>query len=222
MNRLPARIHVFLLPVNLLSALPPDTRSLLSGIMWMFILLTCLTTLLLALLVIVKLSRTSSSGQKTLPGPWGLPWIGNALSFSGGDLHEICRMWADKYGGVFEFYVFNQQYIVVNSYEAVREVLVVRGKSFGGRIPWKERKSHTSFRDILNGNCSPYWKMMRNNIHGNLRLYGRGLAKFETDLGRVIEDLLIDLQEKTGQSIDIYQMIYGAMAVFIMTLVSRR
>ena len=64
--------------------------------------------------------------------------------------------------------------------------------------------------------------MMRNNIHGNLRLYGRGLAKFETDLGRVIEDLLIDLQEKTGQSIDIYQMIYGAMAVFIMTLVSRR
>ena len=188
----------------------------------MFILLTCLTTLLLALLVIVKLSRRSSSGQKTLPGPWGLPWIGNALSFPGGDLHEICRMWADKYGGVFEFYVFNQQYIVVNSYEAVKEVLVVRGKSFGGRIPWKLRKGRPPFRDILNGDMSPYWKMMRTHVHGNLKLYGKGLAKFENSLGRVVDDLLNDLRVKTGQSMDIYQMVYGSMAAFIMTLVSER
>ena len=159
--------------------------------------------------------------DKNLSGPCGIPFIGSALSFFSGNLHEICRLWADKYGGVFAFRVFRQEYIVVSSYEAIREVLILRGKSFGGRMPWKERKGQKKpFRDILNGNISPYWKMMRNSVHGNLKLYGNGLAKFENSLSIVSDDLLNDIKEKRDQSFDIYPMLYMTMATFIMTLVS--
>ena len=181
---------------------------------------TCLTIFLLLLLANTKLSRRRCTGKR-LPGPLGLPWIGNALSFSGGAFHEICRLWSYKYGDVFGFRVFKQDYIVVSSYEAIREVLIVRGNAFGGRMPWKERKGQMKpFRDILNGSMSSYWKMMRNSVHGNLKMYGNGLAKFESSLARVVDGLLSDIKEKTDKPFDIYPEIYMTMATFVMTVVS--
>ena len=66
------------------------------------------------------------------PGPALWPVIGNVLSLAGGPVIQLEKL-RFKYGDVIGLYIGSSLTIVVNGYDAVKEVLVKRGRAFSWR-----------------------------------------------------------------------------------------
>ena len=60
----------------------------------------------------------------TLPGPKGLPFVRNLLQLANKSPHAHLTEWAKQYGGVYSINLMGDNWVVVSSYEALREVLV--------------------------------------------------------------------------------------------------
>ena len=57
-------------------------------------------------LVVVCLVKTWIDPYRSIPGPRGLPILGNTLDFAGtADQHALLLKWAKKYGNIFKYYV---------------------------------------------------------------------------------------------------------------------
>ena len=70
------------------------------------------------------------------PGPPNLPLIGSLPFLGGADMREPLRRMREKYGDVFTVYVGVQRMVVLASYAAIKEALVIRGHAFAGRPQW--------------------------------------------------------------------------------------
>lgn len=69
------------------------------------------------------------SSLKTITGPKGLPRLGNVLTLEPDKLHHQCTAWSQKYGPLYEYYVFDQRYLVVTSSTLLRNGFTVFGTS---------------------------------------------------------------------------------------------
>jgi cytochrome P450 len=58
-----------------------------------------------------------------LPGPRGLPLLGNALELEPTELHRLVSRWADRYGQMFAFKVTTQRIVVVADPETIQSML---------------------------------------------------------------------------------------------------
>lgn len=58
-----------------------------------------------------------------LPGPRGLPLLGNALELEPTELHRLVSRWADHYGQMFAFKVATQRIVVVADPETIQSML---------------------------------------------------------------------------------------------------
>ena len=67
------------------------------------------------------------ASRKTLklefPEPEGLPFFGSYFALKGRRMHDVLLEWNAKFGGVFTFSIFSQQYLVVCSPEALQDSL---------------------------------------------------------------------------------------------------
>ncbi|VDN25303.1 unnamed protein product, partial [Cylicostephanus goldi] len=69
------------------------------------------------------------------PGPTPLPVAGNLLSlyfYEPG--YEAFRIWEQKYGPCFTFWMVNKPAIVVTDFELLKETVVKDGASYTGRL----------------------------------------------------------------------------------------
>ena len=65
-----------------------------------------------------------------LPGPPGLPWIGNAHQIDRAKLHLIAEGWRQKYGDVFRFRIMKRNFMVVADPEVIATTLRDRPDGF--------------------------------------------------------------------------------------------
>ena len=65
-----------------------------------------------------------------LPGPSGVPLLGNVLQFKPTELPTVLEKWADEYGSVFRFRIGTRNVVVVSAPDAVRQALKERPKNF--------------------------------------------------------------------------------------------
>ena len=76
------------------------------------------------------------------PGPWGIPFLGVFYKISPDGPHLTYAEWAKKYGDVMSFTLFGtQRAVVVNSEEAIRDVLVNKQDQFSGNTLFSKRKA---------------------------------------------------------------------------------
>ncbi|KAL3875529.1 hypothetical protein ACJMK2_033473 [Sinanodonta woodiana] len=89
----------------------------------------------LLLLAILTLWFYKRQGRAKLPpGPWHIPFIGNAWELaSDPDLRKSLRRLHKQYGDIYRLYMGPTLAVVISGYEAIKEVFVKRGGEFSDR-----------------------------------------------------------------------------------------
>lgn len=97
----------------------------------------------------------------TIPGPNGLPWIGNVLQLQKNP-HIVMYDWALRYGDVFKIKMFGRDIAVPCSHEAIYDVLVKKGDDFGGRaMNYRTAFYFLFLEDIVHTSINPVWKVLK-------------------------------------------------------------
>lgn len=65
-----------------------------------------------------------------LPGPRGLPVLGNLLQLNTGRMHTILSAWADEFGTLYRYRIANKNALVVSDAALINEVLRNRPEGF--------------------------------------------------------------------------------------------
>ncbi|KAG2465636.1 ANXA1 protein, partial [Polypterus senegalus] len=115
-----------------------------------------------------------------LPGPWGLPVIGNILQL--GTLpHLTLAKMRKSYGNVFQIHLGTKSVVVVSGYEMIKTVLVTQGKCFANRPDFYFLSligNGESFTFSLKYGES--WKLLRKILGNALRSFSQEKAKNST------------------------------------------
>lgn len=65
-----------------------------------------------------------------LPGPRGLPLLGNALDIKPRELHRLIRAWADKFGPIFVFRIATRRILTLSNADTIQHLLRDRPDRF--------------------------------------------------------------------------------------------
>ena len=130
------------------------------------------------------------------PGPFPLPVIGS-LHKLGDKPHTACKELSRKYGDVFSMYLGNFPVVMVNSYEAAKEVLIEKGTAFAGRPDTVTGAlAARGPQDIAYDDYGPRWRNSRKLAHRALRLYGAGRLSAEKIVTKQSRELLERLETR--------------------------
>jgi len=136
---------------------------------------TCLiivTCLLVAAFFIS--SRIRRSIDSCIPGPPGVPLLGNLLQIDLARPHLTLSNWSKTYGPIFRVnFGFGRDVMVVSEASSIREALVERGTELAGR-PKTYRAWYTSngYRNIGFGEprVDEWWQPLRNAVRRELKV----------------------------------------------------
>ncbi|KAK9784135.1 putative O-methylsterigmatocystin oxidoreductase [Seiridium cardinale] len=175
---------------------------------------TILLTLAAILLLAVFLAR-QSDGLKTIPGPKGLPLIGNTHQL-GRYPHRKYLEWSAQYGELFKVQMGLQNWVFLNTPEAVRDILDRQSAATSGR------PGMPVVSDLISGGqrfllmtYTPRWRKLRAMVHKLLTPKASEVFKpsqeFET------KQLLFDILTKNEDQESFYQHVRRYTTSIVMT-----
>ncbi|KAF2027348.1 putative O-methylsterigmatocystin oxidoreductase [Setomelanomma holmii] len=149
---------------------------------------------LILYLFISFLYKRNRKGLSAVPGPPGLPIIGNTLQL-GRYPHRKCQEWAAEYGEVFKVQIGWENWVFLNSPEAVKEIMDKQSAITSGRQPMPV------LSDIISGGkrfllmtYSPPWRKLRAIVHKLLTPKASSVFKpsQEFEAKQLLFDILTD------------------------------
>ncbi|NXD83609.1 CP1B1 protein, partial [Halcyon senegalensis] len=140
------------------------------------LLLLLLPPLLLLLGTLLLLAGTrrltganrGGSGNRSPPGPFAWPLVGNVLQLGRLPHLAFVRL-ARRYGPVFQLRLGHRRVLVLNGEAAIRRALVGLGTRFAGRPDFPSFELVSGGRSVAFGSCSPRWRARRRLAHAALR-----------------------------------------------------
>lgn len=102
-----------------------------------------------------------------LPGPKGLPILGNALQLSGRQFHLMLAQWIREYGKVFRLNVFDTPILIVSDHHAVNDVLRERPEGYRRMPGLKKVMGELNIGGVLTAE-SAEWRKQRKLVMGGL------------------------------------------------------
>ncbi|XP_054713638.1 uncharacterized protein LOC129223096 [Uloborus diversus] len=149
------------------------------------------------------------------PGPWGLPIVGY-YPFISSSTHLHFSELAKKYGNIFSFRTTGGNLVVVlNGTKLIKEVLISRSAEFIGRpspnnlIHWKTRGHGVTPSE------GETWKDQRRFFLQIAKNFGFGKIELESRIQEEVRELLKELREMEGKSVDAKYSIASAASPII-------
>jgi len=150
-----------------------------------------------------------------LPGPPGLPLLGNLLQIDTASMHLTVEQWSRQYGPLFQFKLVRRHFLVVADHEAVGAVLRDRPDGFRRTERLDELWKEMGFHPGVFGANGDAWKRQRRMVMagfdpGHVKAYFPSLQKVTQRLlgrwqkaarGGVPIDLQADLMRFTVDAI---------------------
>ncbi len=99
-----------------------------------------------------------------LPGPRGLPLVGNLLQIRMGTMHQTIERWADEYGPFFRFELGGRRFLAVADHEAVTAILRERPDSFRRSVRMDEIWQEIGLDQGVFGANGEAWKRQRRMV----------------------------------------------------------
>lgn len=111
------------------------------------------------------LSKKVPKGLRTVPGPRGLPLVGNVLQMTPQPQRQF-QQWAREYGEMFQIKIGWENWIFLNTPAAVKEIMDKQSAITSGRAPMPV------VSDLISGgmrflfmNNTPTWRKLRSIVH---------------------------------------------------------
>jgi len=111
-----------------------------------------------------------------LPGPRGLPLVGNVFQIDRQRSYETLSRWSRVYGDAYRISIFGQPVVVLSSVDTIREALVQRGRDFAGRprLFFRAGFMADSYQDIVSASPGPVWNALRKTVQREIKWTARG------------------------------------------------
>jgi hypothetical protein len=148
---------------------------------------------LVAILAVRQLTlRRSSSGLWKVPGPKGLPILGNTLQIPPNPRHQYMQ-WAKEFGEIYKVRLGWNDWYMLNSPEAVKEIMDKQSAVTSSRVPMPVAS------DVLSGGMrfllmpyGPQWRNLRAISHRLLtpKVSDTFQASQEYEANQLLHDIL--------------------------------
>ncbi|XP_059158140.1 cytochrome P450 1A1-like [Physella acuta] len=176
-------------------------------------LLVCSSVLLLLLWCLLRSTQTRD--VINIPGPRGVPVLGNLLQL-GKKPHKTLTAFRYKYGDVYQITMGSRPTVVLNGIQTIRQALVKQAEDFAGRPDFY------SFRFIGNGNSMGFgdygsrWKMHRKIAQNALATFiNKKSNPIETTITAEADVLVTRLLESNLTPLDPHNEIYLSVGSII-------
>jgi cytochrome P450 family 2 subfamily U polypeptide 1 len=130
--------------------------------------------------------------------------------------------WSKELGPVFALRMMSKEFVVLNSYDAINEALVLKGNQLHHRNTkeghFRMQTITEDFSNILSRNPDQQWKKMRKVCHQKIRMYDTGLIRIEEISNEMIKQLLEDFRNQQGKSFDPKDIVYHTVMCTIVAL----
>ena len=136
----------------------------------------------------------TESKPKSLPGPWGLPILGNLLNLGSEEPHVALMKLAKEYGNVYQIRLGSRPVVVLCGQEAIRNALIRQPVAFAGRPDLASfqfiRKN--SDATVAFQTYDATWKLHRKLAESSIRFFVSGQRKsaIETTVSQEVEVLI--------------------------------
>jgi len=97
---------------------------------------------------------------RDLPGPPGLPLLGNVLQIHTERMHQTAEQWAREYGEVFRFRITSREFVVMSNPDTVATILRDRPDGFQRTSRLNETARELAFNGVFSSNGEA-WKRQR-------------------------------------------------------------
>lgn len=111
----------------------------------------------------LKYTRTIAD----LPGPKGLPYVGNALQAAGRQLHLTLAKWIREFGPIFRLNVFGRTLVVVSDQASVNSLLRDRPEGFRRMRNLKVAMGELNIKGVITAEGDE-WRKQRKLVMGGL------------------------------------------------------
>jgi cytochrome P450 family 2 subfamily U polypeptide 1 len=163
--------------------------------------------------------------KRQLPRHSGSPIVCNIFQLPSQRPELTFTEWSKELGPVFEVQLFNKVLVVVNSYDAIYEVLVQKGNSFHFRPnkgAYRMELFTEGFSDIIRGHPDHRWKKLRKVCHQKLRMYDTGLKRIEEINNAMIQDLVENFTMNKDKSFNPKDIVFHTVMNVVMALLLGR
>ncbi|KAK3158121.1 hypothetical protein QOZ80_2AG0133170 [Eleusine coracana subsp. coracana] len=179
-----------------------------------FILLSCLSALVLAAILYAAVIQLISDAENHLPpGPWPFPVIGNVLHMSKLPHRSLARL-AERYGPLMTVRLGTSLYIVASSPSTAREILQRHNASLSGRSPadaWRGGGHGDNSIFVLQPRRK--WRMLRRlgaaHLFSPQRLQALQSLRQQVVCSRLLRDVLASVE--TGSLVSVRRVAFNAM-----------
>jgi len=177
------------------------------------------TTVLVALTTLAAYALYKSTKRPAgfPPGPTALPLLGNLGAFlSQKSVNEVFVDFRKKYGDIFSLKFANQDVIVLNTIDVVKEALVKKAVEFAGRPKsYSVELFSEGYKDIAFANYGAQWRYQRKLGHTAIRHFAQKeqLQKLVFSVTPEIAKVLDGLGDKPfAPKYTIGQIVYNILA----------
>ena len=146
-------------------------------------------------------SRAPLRRLRELPGPRGLPLLGNLLQLEATRLHRILHGWAEQHGPLYRLRAVGRDILVVADGELIGEVLRNRPEAFARRRALRKAMLELGIDGVFNAE-GPDWRRQR-----KLAMYALNTGHMREFFGR-LEQVTARLQRRweaaagSGETVD--------------------
>lgn len=121
-----------------------------------------------------------------MPGPQGLPLLGNLLQLDLSQLHLILEAWADRYGPMYQFRVAGKQVVAISDTELIQQILRDRPQTYRRASPIESVSKELGTHGVFAAE-GEQWQRQRASTMQAFRQ--ENLRRFSPALRRITERL---------------------------------
>ncbi|CAH1775328.1 unnamed protein product [Owenia fusiformis] len=186
------------------------------------VVLYVLAALVAAILYYYITHATDSKSRilSRIPGPKGIPILGNALQIDMVKIHDQFLGWSKTYGEIFLLNLAGESVVVLNSHEAINEALIRKSTDFAGRPGESFRIQYLfSQKDIIFRDFTDDFKRLKKIVYKGLRYYGDEKEQIIRIATEEIDECMRKFSETDGMAFDPDPAIYVCIINILVGLI---